>query len=109
MENHLEWTFLIVAGLFETAWAIGLKYTMGFTQLWPSIFTVFAMGASFILLSKSVEILPIGTAYAVWTGIGAVGTAILGIFLFGESAEFGRILCLLLIIGGIVGLRVLSV
>lgn len=104
----MEWILLIVAGLFETAWAIGLKYSIGFTQLWPSIFTVFAMGASFLLLSKSLEILPIGTAYAVWTGIGAVGTAILGIFLFGEPAEFGRILCLLFIIGGIVGLRLLS-
>ena len=90
------------------AWAVGLKYTGGFTKLWPSIFTLVAMVASFLLLSQSLKTLPIGTAYAVWTGIGAVGTAILGIILFAEPRDVPRLLCILLIVVGIAGLRLTS-
>jgi quaternary ammonium compound-resistance protein SugE len=102
------WLSLLVAGVMETGWAVGLKYTEGFSQLVPSVVTIALMGGSFYFLSKSLESLPIGTAYAVWTGIGAVGTVILGIYLFGESRDLLRILCLLLIISGIVGLKVVS-
>jgi quaternary ammonium compound-resistance protein SugE len=101
----MAWIYLFVAGLFETTWAIGLKYTEGFTKVWPSIFTVFAMILSFLLLSESLKTLPVGTAYAVWTGIGAVGTAIVGMMLFGESHEVIRIFCIILIVGGIAGLK----
>ena len=104
----MAWTYLIVAGIFEVAWAIGLKYTDGFSRLWPSLGTVAAMAVSFWLLSLSLTSLPIGTAYAVWTGIGAVGTALLGIALFGESADLPRLLCISLIVGGIVGLKLVS-
>jgi quaternary ammonium compound-resistance protein SugE len=102
------WLSLLVAGVMETGWAVGLKYTEGFSQLVPSVVTIALMGGSFYFLSKSLESLPIGTAYAVWTGIGAVGTVILGISLFGESRDLLRMLCLLLIISGIVGLKVVS-
>jgi quaternary ammonium compound-resistance protein SugE len=102
------WLSLLVAGVMETGWAVGLKYTEGFSQLVPSVVTIALMGGSFYFLSKSLESLPIGTAYAVWTGIGAVGTVILGIYLFGESRDLLRMLCLLLIISGIVGLKVVS-
>ncbi|WFN33964.1 quaternary ammonium compound efflux SMR transporter SugE [Methanogenium sp. S4BF] len=102
------WLSLLVAGIMETGWAVGLKYTEGFTQLLPSVLTIALMGGSFYFLSKSLETLPIGTAYAVWTGIGAVGTVILGILLFGESRELLRILCLLLVISGIIGLKLVS-
>src|SRR5574340_498672 len=101
----MAWFLLFLAGLFEVAWAIGLKYTDGFTRLWPSILTVIAMAASFLLLSLALRVIPIGTAYAVWTGIGAVGVAILGIVLFGESAAVPRIVCVALILCGIVGLK----
>jgi quaternary ammonium compound-resistance protein SugE len=104
----MAWYYLIIAGLFEMGWAIGLKYTHGFTRLWPSILTVAAMILSFQFLSKALKTLPVGTAYAVWTGIGAVGTAILGMVLFGESRDMMRLLCILLIVGGIVGLKFLS-
>ncbi|GGE07982.1 multidrug transporter [Marinithermofilum abyssi] len=104
----MAWYYLIIAGLFEMGWAIGLKYTHGFTRLWPSIFTVAAMILSFQFLSKALKTLPVGTAYAVWTGIGAVGTTILGMVLFGESRDMMRFLCILLIVGGIVGLKFLS-
>jgi len=102
------WIFLLVAGIMETGWAVGLKYTEGFTQLIPSVFTIALMGGSFFFLSKSLETLPIGTAYAIWTGIGAVGTVIIGILVFGESREILRILCLLLVISGIFGLKIFS-
>lgn len=102
------WIFLLVAGIMETGWAVGLKYTEGFTQLIPSVFTIALMGGSFYFLSKSLETLPIGTAYAIWTGIGAVGTVIIGILVFGESREILRILCLLLVISGIFGLKIFS-
>lgn len=104
----MNWIILFIAGLFETAWAIGMKYSNGFTKLYPSIFTIVTMGLSVFLLSVSLKTLPVGTAYAVWTGIGAVGTAILGIILFGESKELIRIGFILLIIVGIAGLRIFS-
>lgn len=104
----MDWLILFVAGLFETAWAVGMKYSNGFTKLYPSIFTIVTMGMSVFLLSISLKTLPVGTAYAVWTGIGAVGTVILGIILFGESKELIRIGFIFLIIVGIVGLRIFS-
>ena len=104
----MTWFILFVAGLFEIAWAIGLKYSDGFTKLWPSVFTIGAMITSMGLLSFSVKNLPVGTAYAVWTGIGAVGTAILGIILFNESKDFARLFFIFLIISGIIGLRFYS-
>jgi quaternary ammonium compound-resistance protein SugE len=104
----MAWIILFIAGLFEVAWAIGLKYSSGFTKLWPSVFTIVTMVTSMGLLSFSVKSLPVGTAYAVWTGIGAVGTAILGIFLFNESKEFLRLFFIILIIAGIAGLKFYS-
>jgi len=101
----MNWFILFIAGLFEIAWAIGLKYSEGFTKPLASVFTIVTMIISMALLSYSVKTLPVGTAYAVWTGIGAVGTAILGIVLFNESREFMRIFFIFLIIVGIVGLR----
>lgn len=104
----MNWFILFIAGLFETAWAVGMKYSDGFTKLYPSIFTIATMSLSVYLLSVSLKTLPVGTAYAVWTGIGAVGTAIMGIILFGESKELIRIFFIFLIIAGIIGLRVFS-
>ena len=101
----MNWFILIIAGLFEIAWAVGLKYTEGFTRLWPTVGTVLAMGISVGLLGIAMKSLPVGTAYAVWVGVGAVGTAILGIVLFGESANAGRLISLALILAGIVGLK----
>ena len=104
----MAWLILFIAGIFEVAWAIGLKYSEGLTKLWPSVFTVVSVLISMGLLAFSLKYLPVGTAYAVWTGIGAVGTAILGIILFGESKEMIRIFFILLIVIGIVGLRIFS-
>lgn len=104
----MAWVYLIVAALFECGWAIGLKYTDGFTRLWPSIFTIAAMIVSFELLSLAMKTIPVGTAYAIWTGIGAVGVAILGMVLFGESKDIARILCIVLIVSGVIGLKVFS-
>jgi quaternary ammonium compound-resistance protein SugE len=104
----MAWFILFIAGLFEVAWAIGLKYSDGFTRLWPSVFTIVSVIISMGLLAYSLKYLPVGTAYAVWTGIGAVGTAILGIFLFNESKDFIRIFFIFLIIVGIVGLKIFS-
>jgi len=104
----MTWFILFIAGLFEIAWAIGLKYSEGFSRLWPSVFTVAAMITSMGLLSFSVRNLPVGTAYAVWTGIGAVGTAVLGIILFNESKDIIRLFFIFLIISGIIGLRFYS-
>jgi quaternary ammonium compound-resistance protein SugE len=104
----MAWIYLLIAGLFECGWAIGLKYTDGFTRLTPSLLTVAAMAISFWLLSLAMKSIPIGTAYAVWTGIGAIGVAIMGMVLFGESRDLLRILSLLLIFSGIVGLKLLS-
>ncbi len=104
----MAWVYLSIAGIFEIVWAIGLKFTDGFTRLWPSVGTVLAMGISMLCLSYALRVIPIGTAYAVWTGIGAVGTAILGIIFFGESRHALRLFCIFLIVAGIVGLRLSS-
>ena len=101
----LPWIYLIVAGLLEICWAIGLKYTDGFTRLWPSAFTLVTLAASMFLLAKAAQQLPIGTAYAVWVGIGALGAAVLGIFLLGESASPARLTFLVLLLVSIVGLK----
>jgi quaternary ammonium compound-resistance protein SugE len=101
----MSWIILVIAGLFEIGWAIGLKYTEGFTRLWPTVGTVAAMGISVGLLGVAMKSLPVGTAYAVWVGVGAVGTAILGIFLFNEPANAGRLVSLGFILVGIVGLK----
>ncbi len=101
----MPWTYLVVAGLFECGWAIGLKYTEGFTKLIPSLLTVSAMAISVGLLSVAMKTIPMSTAYAVWTGIGAVGVTIMGMVLLGESRDILRIICLLLIVAGIVGLK----
>lgn len=102
----MAWFCLIVAGLFEIVWAIGLKYTHGFTRLGPSVLTSLAMGASMTLLAVAVRTIPIGTGYAVWTGIGVLGTAVLGILLFGESVNAWRLGFVALIMIGIIGLRI---
>lgn len=102
----MNWWILLVAGMLEVGWAIGLKYTEGFTRLWPSIWTVLSMLLSVGLLGVAMKSLPVGTAYAVWVGVGAIGTAIMGIVLFSESASAIRLLSLLLIFVGIVGLKV---
>ena len=103
-----SWLALFAAGLCECGWAIGMKFTAGFTRLWPSVATLVLMGLSVYLLSVAVKALPIGTAYAVWTGIGAVMTAILGMIFFHEPATIARIVCILLVVSGIVGLVVLE-
>lgn len=107
MSTGLAWSLLLLAGLFETGWAVGLKYTAGFTRPWPTFFTLAAMIVSMVLLGIAARQLPIGTAYAVWTGLGAVGTALLGIWLLGDSAAVLRLVCLGLIIAGVVGLKLL--
>ena len=104
----MAWLMLVVAGLLEVVWAIGLKYAQGFTRLWPSVLTLVAMAASFFLLSRSFVTIPVGTAYAAWTGIGAVGTALLGMVLFQEPATAARLACIGLIVAGIMGLKLVS-
>jgi len=104
----MAWAYLTVAGLFEIGWAIGLKYSDGFSKLMPSVLTAISMAISLWLLSIAMKTIPVGTAYAVWTGIGAVGVAILGMVLFGESRETLRVTCLFLIVTGIIGLKVVS-
>lgn len=101
----MSWFLLILAGLFEIGWAIGLKYTDGFSRLWPSVFTVFSMTVSVLLLGLAVKQLPIGTAYGVWIGIGAMGTAIAGIILLGEGVSLLKIVSLILILLGVLGLK----
>lgn len=108
MTNALAWLLLVIAGMFEIAWAVGLKYTEGFTRPLPTALTVLAMVVSVVLLAKSARLLPIGTAYAVWTGIGGAGTALLGVMLFGEPATFARFACIGLVVLGIVGLKALT-
>jgi quaternary ammonium compound-resistance protein SugE len=105
----MAWVLLVIAGLFEVGWAIGLKYSDGFARVWASIATGVAMVASVVLLGLAMKSLPVGTAYAVWTGIGAVGTVLLGILLFGEPATAGRITCVVLIVAGILGLKLTHV
>jgi quaternary ammonium compound-resistance protein SugE len=101
----MNWVILIIAGFFETGWAIGLKYTEGFTRFWPTVGTVLSMIVSLWLLGIAVKSLPIGTAYGVWVGVGAVGTLVLGIVLFGEPVNLGRMFSAALIVAGIVGLK----
>ncbi|CAQ85840.1 MULTISPECIES: quaternary ammonium compound efflux SMR transporter SugE [Photorhabdus] len=104
----MSWFILVIAGLFEVVWAVGLKYTHGFTRLIPSLMTVSAIALSMGLLAYAMKGLPVGTAYAVWTGIGAVGTAIFGIIVLGESASIAKVLSLVLIVAGIIGLKLTS-
>ena len=99
------WLSLGIAGVFEIVWAVGLKYTDGFSRLWPSVFTLLAMAVSLYFLAQAIRTIPLGTGYAVWTGIGAAGTAIMGIVLFAESTHVMRLLCIALIVAGIVGLK----
>jgi quaternary ammonium compound-resistance protein SugE len=102
------WTLLIIAGLLEVVWAVGLKYTQGFTRALPSAITLTAMLLSIVLLARALRTIPVGTGYAVWTGIGAVGTAAVGILVLGEPRDSGRLIALSAIIGGIVGLKLVS-
>lgn len=104
----MAWFYLLLAGVFECAWAVGLKYSEGFSRPVPAVLTVAAMGMSIWLLAIAMKTIPVGTAYAVWTGIGAIGVAILGMILFDESREFARLFCLFLIVAGIVGLKLVS-
>jgi quaternary ammonium compound-resistance protein SugE len=104
----MSWVILILAGVLEVGWAVGLKYTAGFTRLWPSVFTLATMAGSVGLLGLALRQLPLGTAYAVWTGIGTVGTAIAGMILLGEPAGAWRMLSIGLIVAGIVGLKILT-
>lgn len=104
----MAWTYLLIAGLLEVGWAIGLKYTEGFSRLWPSVGTIAAMILSLAFLGLALKTLPVGTAYAVWTGIGAIGTVILGIVLFAEPATALRLGCVGLILAGIVGLKLVT-
>src|ERR687890_695700 len=104
----MSWFYLLLAGLFEVSWAVGLKYTDGFSRLVPSIATVSAMGLSMVLLGLALRTLPLGTAYAIWTGIGTVGTAVLGMVLFREPATVMRLVCIGLIVTGIIGLKLAS-
>jgi quaternary ammonium compound-resistance protein SugE len=101
----MAWLVLVAAGLMEVGWAVGLKYTQGFTRLWPSLWTIVAMALSLGLLGLALKQLPLGTAYAVWTGIGSVGTVLIGIWLLGESADPLRLGCIALILAGILGLK----
>lgn len=101
----MAWLYLFVAGVFEIGWAIGLKYTDGFTRLVPSLLTVASMVVSLALLGFALKTLPVGTAYAVWTGVGAVGTALMGIWLFGDPATTARLVCIAVIVSGILGLK----
>lgn len=104
----MAWVYLLIAGLLEIAWAIGLKYSEQFTRLWPSVFTVIGMILSFYFLAKALDTIPVGTGYAIWTGIGAVGAATLGIILFNEARDLPRLACISLIVAGIIGLKLTS-
>jgi quaternary ammonium compound-resistance protein SugE len=104
----MSWAYLVVAGLLEVAWAVGLKYTAGFTRLWPSVFTLTTMAGSVGMLGLALRALPLGTAYAIWTGIGTVGTAVFGMVMLGEPAGALRLLSIGLIVAGIVGLKLLT-
>ena len=108
VNQSTAWLVLVVAGLLEIVWAIGMKYSEGFTKFWPSVITLVAVWFSFWLLAVAVKVLPVGTAYAAWTGIGAVGAAVLGMILFKEPATAARIVCILLIVAGITGLKILG-
>lgn len=106
--STMAWLILVLAGLFEVVWAVGLKYTEGFSRLWPTVGTLAAMACSLGLLELALRSLPLGTAYAVWTGVGTLGTVILGIWLFGEAAEPLRLICIGLIVAGIIGLKLVT-
>ena len=104
----MAWLYLIIAGLLEVQWAVTMKYTDGFTKIWPSVFCVLGMAASVYFLALAQKTLPLGTSYAIWTGIGAVGAAVCGMILFNEPRDIARILCILLIVAGILGLKFTS-
>jgi quaternary ammonium compound-resistance protein SugE len=104
----MPWIYLLIAGVCEIGWAVGLKYTEGFSRLWPSVGTAAAMVVSVVLLGVAMKSIPLGTAYAVWTGIGAVGTVILGMLFFGDAASAARLVCLALIVCGIIGLKIVT-
>lgn len=104
----MAWLYLFLAGLLEVGWAVGLKYTEGFTRLWPSVWTAACMIGSFGLLALALKTLPLGTAYAIWTGIGAVGTAIFGLIFLNESRDVARMVCLALIVCGVIGLKIFT-
>ncbi len=104
----MPWVYLIIAGVLEIGWAVRLKFTYGFTRFWPSMGTLTAMLLSMVLLSRAVKTIPVGTGYAVWTGIGAAGTALLGMLLLGESKAAARVFCIVLIVAGIIGLKLFS-
>jgi quaternary ammonium compound-resistance protein SugE len=106
--RQMAWVILVFAGILEIGWAVGLKYSAGFTRVWPTIVTVAAMAGSLGLLGLALRTLPLGTAYAVWTGIGTVGTVVVGILLFGEDPSLARLLCVCLILSGIVGLKLIT-
>jgi quaternary ammonium compound-resistance protein SugE len=105
LTSNQAWIFLVIAGVLEFVWATGLKYSEGFTKLWPSVFTIAVMGVSFFLLSQSMRVLPVGVSYSVWTGIGAVGSVVVGVFIFHEPLGALKLFFLMMIIGGIVGLK----
>ncbi|MBU3184134.1 DMT family transporter [Clostridium estertheticum] len=105
----MEWIYLVIAGFFEVGWAIELKYSLGFTKMLPSLLTIIGMLASFYFLSLSLKSLPLGTAYAVWTGIGTVGTVVLGVILFKEPIDIMRVICVVLIVIGIIGLKLITI
>ena len=104
----MHWVYLVLAGIMEIGWAVGLKYTHGFPRLWPTVATVAMMAVSFYFMSLALKMIPLGTVYAVWTGIGAVGTAFAGMVLFGESRDAARLACIALIVAGIAGLKLLT-
>ena len=104
----MAWVYLMIAGMFEVQWAVTMKYTEGFSKLWPSVFCIMGMVASVYFLALAQKTLPLGTSYAIWTGIGAVGATICGIILFNEPHDIARILCILLIVAGILGLKMTS-
>jgi quaternary ammonium compound-resistance protein SugE len=104
----MKWTYLFIAGFFEIFWAVGLKFSQGFSKIVPSIFTVIGILSSFYFLSLALRKLPLSIAYAIWTGIGIVGTFLFGVFYFGESISIAKIICVILIVGGIAGLRILN-
>lgn len=108
MSAQMSWFYLIIAGLLEVVWAVGLKYTEGFTRFWPSFLTVIAMGASFCLLSASMKQIPLGTAYTVWVGIGAIGAVVCGMIFFNESSDFLKLFFISLILVGIIGIKMTS-
>lgn len=105
----MEWFYLVIAGIFEVGWAIELKYSLGFTKILPSLLTIIGMVASFCFLSLALKSLPLGTAYAIWTGIGTVGTVVLGVILFKEPMDIMRCFCILLIVSGIIGLKLITI